>query len=78
MGFRSDLAVLKNDPSKNIQALTDVQCTLRDGKIIYRAAERDWFCMRPRDVSSLFERSGGRLTLLRSQFQRVLTFGCPD
>ena len=39
VGFQADLTVLKNDPSTNIQALTDVQYTLRDGKIIYRAAE---------------------------------------
>lgn len=39
VGFQADLTVLKNDPSKNIQTLTDVQYTLRDGKIMYRAAE---------------------------------------
>jgi imidazolonepropionase-like amidohydrolase len=38
-GFQADLVVLKNDPSKNIQALADVQYTLRAGKIIYRAGE---------------------------------------
>jgi imidazolonepropionase-like amidohydrolase len=35
-GFQADLVVLKNDPSKDIRALTDVQYTLRDGKIIFR------------------------------------------
>jgi imidazolonepropionase-like amidohydrolase len=38
-GFQADLVVLKNDPAKNIQALTNVQYTLRGGKIIYRASE---------------------------------------
>lgn len=38
-GLLADLTVLKNDPSNNILALTDVQYTLRDGKIIYRAAQ---------------------------------------
>jgi imidazolonepropionase-like amidohydrolase len=36
-GLQADLVVLKGDPSKDIRALTDVQNTLRDGKIIYRA-----------------------------------------
>jgi imidazolonepropionase-like amidohydrolase len=36
VGLQADLVVLKNDPSKDIRALTDVQYTLRDGKIIYR------------------------------------------
>jgi imidazolonepropionase-like amidohydrolase len=38
-GFQADLVVLKDDPSKNIRALTTVQYTLRAGKIIYRASE---------------------------------------
>jgi imidazolonepropionase-like amidohydrolase len=38
-GFRADLVVLKDDPSKNVRALTAVQYTLRAGKIIYRASE---------------------------------------
>ncbi len=38
-GFQADLVVLKDDPSKNIRALTAVQYTLRAGKIIYRASE---------------------------------------
>ena len=38
-GFQADLVVLKDDPSKNIRALTDVQYTLRAGKIIFRAGE---------------------------------------
>ncbi len=36
-GFAADLTVLRGDPSKNIRALADVQYTLRDGKVIYRA-----------------------------------------
>ena len=36
-GFQADLVVLKEDPSKNVRALTAVQYTLRGGKIIYRA-----------------------------------------
>jgi imidazolonepropionase-like amidohydrolase len=39
VGFKADLVVLKGDPSRNVQALTDVQYTLRDGKIIYRTAK---------------------------------------
>jgi imidazolonepropionase-like amidohydrolase len=39
VGFQADLVVLKNDPVNNIRALTDVQYTLRDGKIIWRAGE---------------------------------------
>jgi imidazolonepropionase-like amidohydrolase len=35
-GFSADLAVLKNDPSKDIRALAAVDYTIRDGKIIYR------------------------------------------
>jgi imidazolonepropionase-like amidohydrolase len=38
-GLQADLAVLKDDPSKNIRALAAVQYTLRAGKIIYRASE---------------------------------------
>jgi imidazolonepropionase-like amidohydrolase len=37
VGFDADLVVLKDDPAKNIQALTAVEYTLRDGKIIYTA-----------------------------------------
>jgi imidazolonepropionase-like amidohydrolase len=37
VGFDADLVVLKNDPAKNIQALTAVAYTMRDGKIIYKA-----------------------------------------
>ena len=36
-GFAADLTVLRSDPSKDIRALADVQYTLRDGKVIYRA-----------------------------------------
>ena len=39
VGFLADLVVLKDDPAKNIRVLTDVQYTLRHGKIMYRAAE---------------------------------------
>ena len=38
-GLQADLVVLKDDPSKNIRALTSVQYTLRSGKIIYRSGE---------------------------------------
>lgn len=37
-GLRADLAVLHGDPSDNIFALTSLRYTLRDGKVIYRAA----------------------------------------
>jgi imidazolonepropionase-like amidohydrolase len=37
IGFNADLVVLKNDPSKNLRVLTEVEYTLRDGKIIYRS-----------------------------------------
>ena len=38
-GFQADLVVLNGDPSKDIKVLTDVQYTLRDGNIIYRAGK---------------------------------------
>jgi len=38
-GLRADLVVLKGDPSNNIRALAEVQYTLGDGKIIYRAGQ---------------------------------------
>jgi imidazolonepropionase-like amidohydrolase len=38
-GFQADLVVLKDDPTNNIRALTDVQYTMRSGKVIYRAVE---------------------------------------
>jgi imidazolonepropionase-like amidohydrolase len=38
-GFLADLVALKNDPSKKIQALSDVRYTVRAGEIIYRAGE---------------------------------------
>jgi imidazolonepropionase-like amidohydrolase len=38
-GMEADLVVLKEDPSKDIRALTSVKYTLRSGKIIYRARE---------------------------------------
>ena len=34
-GLKADLVVLKNDPAGNIQALTDVRYTLRDGNIVF-------------------------------------------
>jgi imidazolonepropionase-like amidohydrolase len=37
-GLEADLAVLKDDPSRNIRALAAVQYTLRGGKIIHRAS----------------------------------------
>jgi imidazolonepropionase-like amidohydrolase len=37
-GLQADLVVLKDDPSKNIRALTAVEYTLRAGKIVYRAS----------------------------------------
>jgi imidazolonepropionase-like amidohydrolase len=37
-GLQADLVILKDDPSRNIRALTTVQYTLRHGKIIYRAS----------------------------------------
>jgi len=37
VGFDADLVILKSDPAKDIQALTAVAYTLRDGKIIYTA-----------------------------------------
>ena len=37
-GFAADLAVVRGDPAKDIRALAEVQYTLRDGKVIYRAA----------------------------------------
>ena len=36
-GLQADLVVLNQDPAKNIRALTSVQYTLREGKLIYRA-----------------------------------------
>ena len=38
-GLDADLVVLKDDPSRHIQALAAVQYTLRAGKIIYRASD---------------------------------------
>jgi len=35
-GFAADLAVLRNDPATDIRALSAVQYTLRNGKVIYR------------------------------------------
>ncbi len=37
--LEADLVVLKEDPSKNIRALTSVRYTIRGGEIIYRARE---------------------------------------
>ena len=38
-GLQADLVVLKGDPSSNIRALAAVQCTLRNGKVIFQAGE---------------------------------------
>jgi imidazolonepropionase-like amidohydrolase len=38
-GLEADLVVLRDDPAKNIQALTAVRYTVRAGKVIYRAGE---------------------------------------
>jgi imidazolonepropionase-like amidohydrolase len=38
VGSNADLVVLKNDPAKNIRALTEVEYTIRGGKIIYRVS----------------------------------------
>ena len=37
-GLAADLTVLRNDPTKDIRALTAVAYTLRDGKAIYRSS----------------------------------------
>jgi imidazolonepropionase-like amidohydrolase len=37
LGFRADLVVLKEDPASDPRKLAEVQFTLRDGKVIYRA-----------------------------------------
>ena len=36
-GYLADLVVLQGDPAKDLRALIQVELTLRDGKIIYRA-----------------------------------------
>ena len=38
-GFTADLTVLRHDPAKDIRALSAVQYTVRNGKIIFRAAQ---------------------------------------
>ena len=38
-GFKADVVVLKDDPSRNVRSLTSVLYTLRDGKIIYQAGD---------------------------------------
>jgi imidazolonepropionase-like amidohydrolase len=38
-GFQADLAVFRQDPATNLQALAQVKYTLRAGKIIYSATE---------------------------------------
>ena len=35
-GLTADLTVMRGDPAIDIEALADVQYTLRDGRIIYR------------------------------------------
>src|SRR2546422_138451 len=37
-GLQADLVILKDDPSRNLRALTAVKYTLRAGKVIYRAS----------------------------------------
>ena len=37
VGLDADLVALKDDPTKNIRALSDVRYTLRAGKIIFRS-----------------------------------------
>jgi imidazolonepropionase-like amidohydrolase len=37
-GLTADLTILRHDPAKNIGALADIQYTIRDGKLIYRAS----------------------------------------
>jgi imidazolonepropionase-like amidohydrolase len=37
-GLSADLAVLRNDPAKDIRALSAVDYTIRDGKVIYRSS----------------------------------------
>ena len=38
-GFQADLVVLKDDPSRSIRSLANVEYTLHDGKIIYQARD---------------------------------------
>ena len=38
LGLAADLTVLRNDPTKDIRALTAVAYTVRDGKVIYRSS----------------------------------------
>jgi imidazolonepropionase-like amidohydrolase len=37
-GLAADLVVLDGDPSRNVRAFAAVRYTIRDGKLIYRAA----------------------------------------
>jgi imidazolonepropionase-like amidohydrolase len=39
-GMAADLVVMRGDPGQDLRALTAVQFTLRDGKVIYRAGGR--------------------------------------
>lgn len=36
-GLAADLTILRDDPSTNIRALSSVQYTIRDGRVIYRS-----------------------------------------
>jgi imidazolonepropionase-like amidohydrolase len=36
-GFLADLTVIRADPAKDIRALSTIDYTIRDGKVIYRA-----------------------------------------
>ncbi len=37
VGMAGDLVVLDGDPSRDVRAFGAVRCTIRDGRIIYRA-----------------------------------------
>jgi imidazolonepropionase-like amidohydrolase len=39
VGLHADIVVFKADPSKTIEALTAVQYTVRDGKVVYSATD---------------------------------------
>jgi imidazolonepropionase-like amidohydrolase len=38
-GLQADLVVLRDDPARNLRALTSVECTIRAGRIIYQASD---------------------------------------
>ena len=37
-GLTADLTIVRSDPSKDIRALSAVDVTIRDGKVIYRSS----------------------------------------